>query len=143
MKISTRNVVVVGNRTAARSQLRLALNLAGYGVYQAASAREARKLIDKHLPMAAIIEVTPESDEAFRLARDIRTNRNHRHMVILASSSLDVSQVDGEELALASGCDAFLADAAVGGLADMLDAYLPVEAPIALLGGEVVDSTRN
>ena len=71
------------------------------------------------------------------LARDIRTNRNHRHMVILASSSLDVSQVDGEELALASGCDAFLSDAAVGGLAEMLDAYLSVEAPIALLGGEV------
>src|SRR5688500_6074422 len=123
MDLNTRNVVVVGANTADRRALQLALELEGYAVHSTETAGEARRLVDQHWPEAIILDVSEGRPEMLALARDLRANRLHRHIVLVASSPIRFPEQ--EAAAYESGCDVYLVRAGqTRELAEVLDTYL-------------------
>lgn len=123
MDLNKRNVVVVGANTADRRALQLALDLEGYAVHATESATEARRMIDQHWPEAIVIDVSEGRPELMALVREVRGNRLHRHIVLVASSPIRFPEQ--EAAAYEAGCDAYLVRAGqTRELAEVLDTYL-------------------
>jgi DNA-binding response OmpR family regulator len=126
MEASKRMIVIIGQNTASRRALQLALNLEGYGVQAADSTLEGRRLIDLHWPEAVVLDVADgNATDVLRLARDIRGSRFHRHVIIVASAPVCLPAQ--ERAAYEAGCDAFVVHPAQSReVAELLEAYLPV-----------------
>lgn len=123
MDLNKRNVVVVGPNSSDRRALQLALELEGYGVHAAESAREARRLIEQHWPEAVILDVADGSPEVLGLARHLRNSKLHRHVVVVASAPVRFEAQ--ERAAYEAGCDVYLINAGqTRELAEVLDTYL-------------------
>ena len=135
MDLNKRNVVVVGPNTADRRTLQLALALEGYGVHATDNAREARRLVEQHWPEAVILDVSDGRAEVLAFARDLRTSKLHRHVVLVASAPIRFAEQ--ERAAYEAGCDVYMVrPGQTRELAEVLDTYL-------LAGGSAAPETEG
>jgi CheY-like chemotaxis protein len=141
METSKRTIVIIGQNTASRRALQLALNLEGYGVHAAESTLEGRRLIDLHWPEAVVLDVADGSPDVLRLARDIRGSRFHRQVVIVAAAPVCLPAQ--ERAAYEAGCDAFVVQPGLSReVAELLEAYLPVGVGMAGVEGDGMQSAK-
>jgi CheY-like chemotaxis protein len=100
-------ILVVEDNPANMMLVVAVLERAGFASAQAASAEEARRLMETVQPEVILMDIQLPGEDGLSLTRELKANPRTAHIPIIA---LTAHAMKGDELqAIAAGCDAYVA----------------------------------
>jgi CheY-like chemotaxis protein len=101
-----RRVLIVEDNAPAREMLRVALELAGHAVYEAADGPGGVEAAEQLRPHAALVDIGLPGLDGYQVARRIRASRVGKRMLLIALTGY--SQPRDRERSFEAGFDAHL-----------------------------------
>lgn len=82
-------ILIVDDEAGIRKILRLFLELEGYSVYEAVSARQARQIVQKEKPHLMILDVVLCGQTGFELCEWIKENPETKDVIVILFTALN------------------------------------------------------